>query len=267
MSEAVKTTTLIEKTLKENIPEVKEVVSKIGRADLATDPMGVYETDMYVNLIPKSKWRFGMNKEKIGIEMDNILQEKVPGVNFSFTQPIEMRVNELVSGVKSDIAIKLFGEDLEILTKKAEQIESVLQTVKGATDIQVEQLSGQNQLSIIPDRLAIARYGIDIDDIKTLVTTATMGEGVSEILDGKKRFTLRVKFSENCRNNDVEFLKHLLVDTEDGRKVPLGQVATVKIDNGIEAVNREFGERRIIIQCNVRGRDFGSFVKLSLIHN
>ncbi len=261
LSEAVKTTTLVEKTLKENIPEVKEVVSKIGRADLATDPMGVYETDMYVNLIPKSKWRFGMNKEKIGIEMDKVLLDKVPGVNFSFTQPIEMRVNELVSGVKSDIAIKLFGEDLDILTKKAEQIESVLQNVKGAVDIQVEQLSGQNQLSIIPDRLAIARYGIDIDDIKTLVTTATMGESVSEILDGKKRFALRVKFSESCRNNDVEFLKHLLVDTEDGRKVPLGQVATVKIDSGIEAVNREFGERRIIIQCNVRGRDIGSFVK------
>lgn len=261
LSEAVKTTTLIEKTLKDNIPEVREVVSKIGRADLATDPMGVYETDMYVNLIPKSKWRFGMNKEKIGVEMDKVLQEKVKGVNFSFTQPIEMRVNELVSGVKSDIAIKIFGEDLEILTKKADQIQSLLQDVKGATDIQVEQLSGQNQLSVIPNREKIARYGIDVDDIKTLVTTATMGEPVSEILDGKKRFTLRVKFSERCRNNDVDFIKNLLIDTDDGRKIPLGQVAEIKTESGLEAVNREFGERRIIVQCNVRGRDIGSFVK------
>lgn len=261
LSETVKTTTLVEKTLLENIPEVRQVVSKIGRADLATDPMGVYETDMYVNLIPKSKWRFGMTKEKLGIEMDEVLQKKVPGTNFSFTQPIEMRVNELVSGVKSDIAIKIFGEDLDILSKKAEQIEAVLQTVKGAYDVQTEQLSGSNQLSIIPDRLKMSRYGVDIEDIQTLVNTAIMGVQVSEILDGKKRFSLRVKFAQREASNDITYIKNLLVDTDDGRKVPLGQVAKVTVDEGIEAVNREFGERRIIIQCNVRNRDIGSFVK------
>lgn len=261
LSETVKTTTLIEKTLLKNIPEVRQVVSKIGRADLATDPMGVYETDMYVNLIPKSKWRFGMTKEKIGLEMDELLRQKVPGANFSFTQPIEMRVNELVSGVKSDIAIKIFGEDLDILTQKAEQTEAVLQTVKGAYDIQTEQLSGSNQLSVIPDRRKMARYGIDIEDIKLLVTTAVMGEPVSEILDGKRRFTLRVKFSPKELGNDITSIKNLLVDTDDGRKIPLGQIAKVSVDEGVEAVNREFGERRIIIQCNVRNRDIGSFVK------
>lgn len=261
LSEAVKTTSLIERTLIDNIPEVKQVVSKIGRADLATDPMGVYETDMYVNLIPKSKWRFGMNKEKLGLEMDEILHKKVPGANFSFTQPIEMRVNELVSGVKSDIAIKLFGEDLNILTKKAEQIETVLQTVKGATDIQTEQLSGSNRISIVPDREKMARYGIDINDVKTLVVTAVMGEAVSEILDGKKRFTLRVRLSEKGTKQDITYIKNLLADTDDGRKIPLGQIAKISVDEGIEAVNREYGERRIIIQCNVRNRDIGSFVK------
>ena len=261
LSESVKIVSLTEKTLLENIPEVKQVVSKIGRADLATDPMGIYETDMYVNLIPKSKWRFGKNKEKLGEEMNEVLQKNVPGANFSFTQPIEMRVNELVSGVKSDIAIKIFGEDLDILTEKAEEVEKVLQNVKGAVDIQVEQLSGANQITITPDREKAARYGVDIDDIKTLVTTAVMGETVTEILDGKKRFNLRVKLNSPELENDVKAIGNLLVDTDDGRKIPLAQVADISVGEGVEAVNREFGERRIIIQCNIQGRDIGSFVK------
>lgn len=261
LPESVKIISLVEKTLIENIPEVKQVVSKIGRADLATDPMGIYETDMYVNLLPKSKWRFGINKEKLGTEMNEILQKNVPGANFSFTQPIEMRVNELVSGVKSDIAIKIFGEDLNILTEKAEEVEKVLQNVKGAVDIQVEQLSGANQITITPDREIAARYGVDIDDVKTLVTTAVMGETVTEILDGKKRFNLRVKLTSPDLSNDVKSIGNLLIDTDDGRKIPLSQVASISVEEGVEAVNREFGERRIIIQCNVKGRDIGSFVK------
>lgn len=261
LTEAIKVNTAVEKTLKENIPEVKTVVSKTGRPDLATDPMGVYETDVFVKLVPKNKWRSGMNKDKLEEEMSNILQAKVPGVNFSFTQPIEMRINELVSGVKADIAVKIFGEDLDILSKKAEEVEKVLGSVKGASDIQVEQLSGSNQLTIVPDREKCARYGIDIEDIKNLVTTSIMGEPVSEILDGKRRFSLRVKFDSNGVLQDVYYMKKLLIDTDDGRKVPLGQIAEISVVDGTEAVNREFGERRIIIQCNVRGRDIGSFVK------
>lgn len=261
LTEAIKVNTAVEKTLKDNIPEVKTVVSKTGRPDLATDPMGVYETDVFVKLVPKNKWRSGMNKDKLEEEMSNILQAKVPGVNFSFTQPIEMRINELVSGVKADIAVKIFGEDLDILSKKAEEVEKVLGSVKGASDIQVEQLSGSNQLTIVPDREKCARYGIDIEDIKNLVTTSIMGEPVSEILDGKRRFSLRVKFDSNGVLQDVYYMKKLLIDTDDGRKVPLGQIAEISVVDGTEAVNREFGERRIIIQCNVRGRDIGSFVK------
>lgn len=261
LTEAIKVNTAVEKTLKENVPEVKTVVSKTGRPDLATDPMGVYETDVFVKLVPKNKWRSGMNKDKLEAEMSNILQAKVPGVNFSFTQPIEMRINELVSGVKADIAVKIFGEDLDILSEKAEEVEKVLTSVKGASDIQVEQLSGSNQLNIVPDREKCARYGIDIEDIKNLVTTSIMGEPVSEILDGKRRFSLRVKFDSNGVLQDVYYMKKLLIDTDDGRKVPLGQIAEISVVDGTEAVNREFGERRIIIQCNVRGRDIGSFVK------
>lgn len=259
LPEAVKVTTRIESAIKD-VREVKSVVSKIGRADLATDPMGVYQTDTYVELRPKSKWRFGMTKNKLAEEMDNILQKKVPGVNFSFTQPVEMRVNELVSGVKADIAVKVFGDDLDVLSRKAEQIESVLQTVKGAADVQVEQLSGTRQVTIIPDRLKMARYGVNISDVRDIVSTAIMGEPVSEILDGKKRFTLRVKFPQGSQM-DPALVENLLVETSDGRRIPVGQVASVETGEGLEAVNRESGQRRIIVQCNVRGTDIGSFVR------
>jgi len=259
LTEAVKVTTRIENSLK-TFPEVKSVVSKIGRADLATDPMGVYQTDIFVELKPKSEWRFGMTKEKLATEMDKTLQNKVPGVNFSFSQPIEMRVNELVSGVKSDIAVKIFGDDLDILSKKAEQIEQILQTVDGVADIQVEQLSGAKQVTIIPDRIEMSRYGVNIEDIREIVSTAILGKPVSEIIDGRKRFTLRVKFPEGS-NMDPSFVQNLLVETTDGRRIPVGQVAKVTVEEGSEAVNRESGQRRIIIQCNVRGRDMGTFVK------
>jgi cobalt-zinc-cadmium resistance protein CzcA len=259
LSEAVKVTTRIENAIKD-VPEVKSVVSKIGRADLATDPMGVYQTDTFVELNPKSRWRFGMSKDKLAEELDDILQEKVPGVNFSFTQPIEMRVNELVSGVKADIAVKIFGDDLDILVKKAEQIEKVLQTVKGQEDLQVEQISGTQQVTIVPDRIRMARYGVSISDVRDIISTAIMGEPVSEILDGKKRFTLRVKFPEGS-NIDPAMVGNLLVEAKDGRRISIFQIAKVRVEEGLEVVNREFGQRRIIIQCNVRGRDIGTFVK------
>ncbi len=259
LPEAIKTTTRIENVIKE-VPEVKSVVSKIGRADLATDPMGIYQTDTFVELKPKSKWRFGMTKEKLAIELDSLLQKKIAGVNFSFTQPIEMRVNELVSGVKSDVAVKIFGDDLDILSKKAEQIKNILQTVKGVADLQVEQISGSQQITIIPDRIKMAHYGVNIADIKNIISVAIMGEAISEILDGKKRFTLRVKFPE-ASNIDPAVIENLLIETSKGIHIPINQVAQVLIIEGLEAVNRESGQRRIIIQCNVRGKDIGSFVK------
>ncbi len=259
LPEAVKVTTRMEHSINE-VPEVKSVVSKIGRADLATDPMGVYQTDTFVELIPKSKWRFGMTKEKLANELDERLQAKVPGVNFSFSQPIEMRVNELVSGVKADIAIKIFGDDLDILSKKAEQTEQILKNVDGAADVQVEQLSGSKQITIVPDRVEMSRYGVSIDDVREIVSTAILGKPVSEIIDGRKRFTLRARFPEGS-NIDPTFVQNLLVEASDGRRIPVGQVAKVTIEEGYEAVNRESGQRRIIVQCNIRGRDIGSFVR------
>jgi cobalt-zinc-cadmium resistance protein CzcA len=259
LTEAVNVTKRIESTMLE-VPEVKNVVSKIGRADLATDPMGVYQTDTFVELKPKSKWRMFMTKDKLADILNEKLQEEVPGVNFSFTQPIEMRVNELVSGVKSDIAVKIFGDDLDVLLKKAEQVEQILTEVKGAQDIQIEQLTGSKQITVVPNRLEMSKYGVSIDDIQNIVSTAIMGEPVSEIIDGRKRFTMRVIFPQGS-NLDPDLIQNLLIETIDGRRIPVGQVAKISLEDGAESITREEGQRRIIVQCNVRGRDIGSFVK------
>lgn len=258
LEETIKENTLIESVVK-SFPEVKTIVSKAGRADLATDPMGVYETDAYVMLKPKSLWRAGLTKEELRRQMGEKLNRLVPGVHFSFSQPIEQRVNELVSGVRSDVAIKLFGEDIEKLTAKANEIEQVVHQVPGQTDLQVEKLSGNQQLLIVPDRIQMARYGVNISDIREIIETAILGHPVSEVLDGKRRFTLRVKFPLGSQTNPDQ-VANLLIETAGGR-VPLAQVARIELGEGLEAINREMGQRRIIIQMNVPNRDIGSFVR------
>lgn len=259
LPEATQVTTRIEKAIK-NIPEVKAVVSKTGRPELATDPMGVYQTDVYVKLKPKAKWRSDISKDDLAETMRKRLEEKVPGANFNFTQPIAMRVDELVSGVRSDIAVKLFGDDMDVLVEKASEIERVMRTVKGQADLQTEKLSGSGQILITPNRSKMAAYGVNIADIREIVETAILGKSVSEVLEGKKRFELRVKFP-NGSNIDPDTIQNLLIDTQNGIRVPLGQVASISTGEGLEVVNREFGQRRIIVQMNVRDRDIGSFVK------
>ncbi|XVJ51181.1 MAG: efflux RND transporter permease subunit [Vampirovibrio sp.] len=259
LSEATKVTTRIEQTVLQ-FPEVKTVVSKIGRPDLATDPMSVYQSDTFVDLYPKSQWRQGLSKDALAVALNRRLEADVPGVRFNFTQPIEMRVNELVSGVKADVAVKLFGENLTVLSEKSIAIESVLSQLQGVTGLRREIWSGSPQITITPDRLKMARYGVNIADLRTLMNTAIMGQAVSEILDGKKRFTLRVKFPQN-QTLTPQNMEALLIETADGRRIPLGQVAALSLNEGVEMINREAGQRRIVIQCNVRNRDVGSFVK------
>ena len=258
LSEAIDTTRRIEETLLE-VPEVKNVVSKTGRADLATDPMGVYQTDTYVELKPKSKWRMFMTKDKLADVLNEKLENDVPGVNFSFSQPIEMRVNELVSGVKADIAVKVYGDDLDTLSKIAVQVQNILENIKGAKDVQIEQLEGSKQITVIPDRISMSKFGVSINDIQNTVSTAIMGEVVSEIIDGRKRFDLRVIFPEGY-NMNPNLIENLLVETSDGKKIPISQVAKISFDDGVESVIRENGQRRILVQCNIRGRDVGKFV-------
>jgi cobalt-zinc-cadmium resistance protein CzcA len=259
LPEATQVSTQIEKALK-NVPEIKTLVSKTGRPELATDPMGVYQTDVYVILKPKSSWRMGLTKEKLADELRMRLAKQVPGANFNFTQPIAMRVDELVSGVRSDIAIKLFGDDLNVLSEKASEIERIMRDLKGVTDLQTEKLSGSGQLLITPDRTKMAAYGVNVSDLRNLIETAIIGHPVSEILEGKKRFTLRVRFPQGA-NMDPESIGDLLVESSNGQRIPLAQLAKVEFGEGLEAVNREFGQRRIIVQMNVKDRDIGSLVQ------
>ncbi len=250
-------------TLIKSVPEVKTVVSRTGRPDLATDPMGVYGTDCFVMLKERSKWRPGLTKDQLTQEIREMLSKNIAGAQFNFTQPIAMRVDELVSGVRADVAVKIFGENVDDLQARAKEVEKVIATIPGAADLQVEKLQGGEQLLIIPDRVRMARYGVNVEDIKTIAETAIMGTSVSQILDGRKRFDLRVRLPLGI-NMEPEAVGELLVETQSGKsnkRVPLSQVAQVKLESGLELVNREQGQRRIVVQCNVRGRDIGSFVK------
>jgi heavy metal efflux system protein len=259
LSEKLKVTTQIENSIKD-IPEIKTVVSKAGRPDLATDPMGVYQADVYAILKPKTEWRAGIKKEDLIDDISKRLNRDVPGTHFNFTQPIAMRVDELVSGIRSDVAIKLFGDDFNVLTEKAAEIERIMRDVDGQRDLQTEKLSGSTQIVIEPNRSAMSRYGVDIEDIRNVIGTAVLGEPVSEVLEGRKRFTLRVKFPGGSQTKP-QTLQNLLIDTNEGQRIPVGQVAQIKMEEGLEVVNREFGQRRIVVMCNVAGRDIGSFVK------
>lgn len=247
-------------TLLRQFPEVKTVVSRTGRPDLATDPMGVWGTDCFVILKPKKQWPAGVTKESLTHEMRKLLLQNIAGVNFNFTQPIAMRVDELVSGVRADVAVKLFGEDMNYLQSKSNEIQNIMSTVKGVTDLQVEKLSGSGQILIEPDRAKLARYGINIEDIRQIAETAMIGTPVSEVLRGRQRFALRVRFPEGT-NIEPTAIGDLLIETHGGQRIPLSQVADVRIEQGLESVNRELGQRRIVVQCNVRGRDVGSFVQ------
>ncbi|HEY9732261.1 MAG TPA: efflux RND transporter permease subunit [Drouetiella sp.] len=188
-----------------------------------------------------------------------MLESQIAGAQFNFTQPIAMRVDELVSGVRADVAVKLFGDDVDYLQQEAAAIQNVIASVKGATDLQVERVFGTAQILITPDRARLARYGINVDDIRQISETAIIGTPVSQVLNGRKRFDLRVKLP---KGSDLEpaNVGDLLVEAANGQRIPLSQLADIRIEQGMELVNREFGQRRIVVQCNVRGRDVGSFV-------
>ena len=239
-------------------PEVTTVVSRTGRAEVATDPMQPYFSDIYVMLKPLSEWRDGYSKEDIEEEMRENL-ESVPGVVFSFNQPIALRVEELISGVRSQLAVKLFGEDLDILKRKGDEIVRVLNTVEGARDVQAEQISGLGYLQIKIDRHKVARYGLNVSDVQKVIEIAIGGTPATTILEGDRRFDCLVRLDEPYRK-DLEAISNILVSTPDGQRIPLKQLADIYIEQGPAQVSREDSRRRIVIQCNVSGRDIGGFV-------
>jgi len=262
---ALETATQIERIIKQ-FPQVKTVVSRLGRPDLATDPMGVYGTDCFIILYPRTYWDpahywpLGFNKELLIEELRKKLNDTIPGATFNFSQPIAMRVDELVSGVRSDLAVKIFGDDIDYLQRKAEEVQNIIAKVKGATDLQVERLTGSAQIEIIPDRVKLARYGVNVAEIRTLLQAAVIGIAETQVIQGRKRFNIRIQFPTGMRLEPSD-VGNLLIQGSNGKLVPLSQVAEVKITETLETINREFGQRRIVVQCNVRNRDLGSFVK------
>jgi cobalt-zinc-cadmium resistance protein CzcA len=256
---AIEMSTLIEKTIK-TFPEVKTVVSRLGRPDVATDPMGVHGTDCFIILKSKDHWRPGLTKAQLTQKLRDKLNSTITGATFNFNQPIAMRVDELVSGVRSDLAIKIFGDDMDYLQHKAEEIRHQISNIPGVADLQIERLTGSQQIEIIPDRIKLARYGVNIEDIRTLLQTAVIGEEVTQVIQGRKRFDIRIQFPHGEKLEPTD-IGNLLVQSSSNKLVPLSQIAELRLVQTLETINREFGQRRIVVQCNVRDRDLGSFVK------
>jgi cobalt-zinc-cadmium resistance protein CzcA len=257
LEESVRQTTLIEKVLK-RFPEVTTVVSKSGRAEIATDPMGVEVSDILIMLKPHEEWRTAATREGLITHFDDALKREIPGSLFSYSQPIELRVSELISGVRSDVALKLYGEDLDVLKEVGDQLTAALSKVRGAADVKAEQVAGLPVARIQVDRQAIARYGINAKHVLQTVETIG-GRTVGTVLEGQKRFDLRVRFAPSARQN-VEQLESLKVASPTGQLIPLAQLAKVVVEEGPAQVSRENIHRRLTIEANVRGRDLKGFV-------
>ncbi len=259
MRGSVDSTLRIEKTVKK-FPEVLMVVSRTGSPEVATDVMGIELSDIFVILRDKKHWKTTKNKDELIEKMSEALREEVPGIGIGFTQPIEMRFNELIAGVRSDVAVKLFGSDLEVLHKKGDEIAKVLSKVKGARDVKTEQVEGLPTLRIIPDRKQLARYGVSMSDVLSTVEAIHAGHPVGVVFEGVKRFPIAVKL-QSAENPGIKEIKNLPVFTEQGIPIPLAQLAEIFIDSGPAQISREFGQRRLVVEANVRGRDIEGFVQ------
>lgn len=259
LEESIAQATAVEHVLLEAFPdEAQTVISRTGRAEIATDPMGVDFSDVYVMLKPDDQWSRAASQAELVMQMQEVLESSVPGVNFAFSQPIELRVNELIEGVRSDVALFLYGEDLSQLEAVGDELVQTLSAIEGAQDVKVEKLAGLPMLDVKVDREAISRLGIDARDVLDAVE-AVGGRPAGEVLVGQRRFALQVRFPEAARNNP-DVLQRVLVGSPGGAQVPLGQVAEFRVAEGPLQIGRENVQRRLTIEMNVRGRDVAGFV-------
>ncbi len=259
MSESVKITSEVEKVLLDEFPEVEHVLSKIGVADLPTDLMPMDLADCYVILKPRDEWVSADTKEELVEKMKARLLQ-IPGVNYEFTQPIEMRFNELMTGIRQDVAVKIFGEDLDILAAKAREVSQLISNVEGVGDLHVEATEGQPQISIQYDRNKLSSYGLNISDINTLISSAFAGRKAGTIFEGEKKFDLVIRLKDEFRSelNDV---KNLQVNLPSGEAVPLSEVAQVSYRPGPMQISRDNTHRRTYVGINVRGRDVQTLIE------
>ena len=257
LTESVKSTTMIEKTLKK-FPEVVTVVSRTGVAEIPTDPMGLETSDIYVILKDHGEWTTAADREGLIEKFNEALEAEVPGNVFSYSQPIELRVQELIAGVRSDVAITVFGEDLDQLRRVGNEIVGVVGAVAGAADVKLEQTAGLPYLRLRIRRDDIARYGINASQVLDAVRTMG-GRPVGEVLEGQRRFLMQVRFTGDHRSN-VEAIGNIKIADSRGRMIPLSQLADIILEDGPAQISRENIHRKISIEANVRGRDLGSFI-------
>jgi cobalt-zinc-cadmium resistance protein CzcA len=269
LTQAVAMQRELEDRLKQ-FPEVDRIVAKMGTAEVATDPMPPSVADTYIILKPRAAWPDPRRTKADLVAAMEAAAQKVPGNNYEFTQPIQMRFNELISGVRSDVAVKVYGDDLDVMSKTAGEIEAVLKTIPGAADVKVEQTTGLPMLTVHLDREALARYGLPAADVQELISTALGGTTVGQIFEGDRRFDLVVRLPENLRT-DLAALHDLPIPLPHSNAptstpnpqlshIPLREVATVELAPGPNQFSRENGKRLVIVTANVRGRDLGSFV-------
>ncbi len=259
LSNTVEITTQIENILLRDFPEVKQVVTRIGAAEVPTDPMSMEESDVIITLKPKSEWTSASTKDELADKFKEALAV-IPGMEVEFTQPIEMRFNELITGVRADIAIKIFGENLSVLAKKGNEIGELIVNVPGAADISVEKVDGLPEMNVKYDRAKIARYGLNIQELNDMVSLSFAGKAAGSVFEGEKRFDLVVRLDKTKRK-DIENLKQLYIDLPDGGKVPLSELATIAYETGAAKISRDDTRRRIVVGVNVRGRDLQSVVE------
>jgi len=257
LSESVKSTTLIEKTLLD-FPEVTSVVSRTGQAEIPTDPMGVETSDIYVSLKPREEWVTAQSQEELVGEFNEALEERIPGNIFSYSQPIELRVQELIAGVRSELAITLYGEDLETLRTTADEIVRLAGAVPGAAEVKAEQTAGLPFLRIQVRRDKIARYGINATDVLDAVE-AVGGTTLGQVFEGQRRFPIQVRFGARHRLSP-EKIGQIKVADPTGRLIPISQLADIRVEDGPAQITREDFQRRITVEANVRGRDLAGFV-------
>lgn len=258
LEESVENADWLAGELTANIPEIKTVVPKTGRSDLANDWMGVHQTDVWIVLHRMDQWREGVTKERI-VEMIRPYLETEPGLSYNFTQPIAMRVDELTSGVKSDIAVKVFGEDLDVLNRVGEDIAGILDGVSGTDNFYLERTAGQPYLNITIDREAVASYGLNVDDVQRVIETGIGGSGIGEVYEGQRRFEIVARFPEEMRNSFREVLD-IPVRLPAGGFIPMERVANIRAEEGPREIARENNWRRVIVGINIRDTDIGSYV-------
>ncbi len=258
LSESIASSTKVEKILLDNFPEVKEVISKIGTAEVPTDPMAIEDADIMIIMKPKEEWTSAKTKDELVEKMKEALSV-LPGVSFEFTQPIQLRFNELMTGVKSDVAVKIYGEDLDLLYDKASEAAVIINDIQGAGDIRVEQIVGMPQLVIKYKRDQLARYGLNVEDINRIIRIAFGGEVAGVVYEGERRFDLVMRLCEECRHN-LNSIMNLRVNNPAGNLILLNQVADIEIKEGPMQISRDDTKRRITIGINVRNRDVETFI-------